>query len=940
MAAGTPNGLKVIGGIPHVNVYDIVQDAGGLMWLATENGMCSYDGTEFRNLTVLDGLPSNRVLCLSPDAFGNIWVGTQQGVCIVRNGKVVHHIHADGPLNAYRIIHDFPLVYMLTAGKKLYTFDIMSGRMLPDGFSEVETVARHTEGGVWILTYSGLYRQKGTAAVRYTSIPVKYELLFSVLDLGGRMLWNYDRRLYTVDKNTHTMRPLHTEPALELGYNQHMYRDRSGNVWIWTVTDRGHVYKLHFDTPDSASVEMVTDDILVTRFFEDKNGDMWYATYGSGIQLNRTDTYGDRLSDASAFTNITTLYADSSRVLVGTSTGLFALKGNGLRRPDVRREYAEIVYIRRIIRSGDALYVANSSTPEPFSHTVHPQSGHMYEFGARTIEVSGDRVLVFKKGNEFFEYSMKDHEPVLRRRAEIDFPAGFTGVAKDFEYIDKYCLVATNTGLYIYDRDLRFIKHVFPGFDIFFAKAFNGSVLLGTAEGLYILYLDDRREFSVLKSVAVTPLVYSYAEISPTSVAFGTSEGVYIWSPEGAVLIDRFDHLFAGHVYALEYEPVSKILYVGANNGLFRLPLDRGILPAWRRGPKLHYMSVRANRRVEFSDMGPAEVHLDDNEGIGMTFSTYDYFDDRAPRFRYRLNNQPYQYTQSGNLVFTGLQPGDYTLNLQASANGMEWGPGLSAAFRVKPYWYQWLWLKVVFGLCILLLTVLATFLVFRSYNRRRTFYYDYNQLQLKILRTKNIPHYTTNILGILEYLVMKGDFRVTNQFLSLFNKFNTITLTESHKILRPVKDELAYVASFLELEKYRIPTGLRYTVNLSQTADLLFGVPNMIVHTLVENAVKHGILPKGTDGSVRIDVEQMGEILKITVEDDGVGRNRPKAGASAGTGMGLRMIREQLDLLKKQKVLYSMLDIVDLTDTQGAPAGTRCILFLSPRHFSPDDIF
>jgi len=70
---------------------------------------------------------------------------------------------------------------------------------------------------------------------------------------------------------------------------------------------------------------------------------------------------------------------------------------------------------------------------------------------------------------------------------------------------------------------------------------------------------------------------------------------------------------------------------------------------------------------------------------------------------------------------------------------------------------------------------------------------------------------------------------------------------------------------------------------------------PPMMIQTLVENAIKHGLEPKPEGGSLRVAAEIIHGKMAVTVADTGLGFGRA---ATAGTGVGLANIRERLQLL------------------------------------------
>jgi sensor histidine kinase YesM len=86
-----------------------------------------------------------------------------------------------------------------------------------------------------------------------------------------------------------------------------------------------------------------------------------------------------------------------------------------------------------------------------------------------------------------------------------------------------------------------------------------------------------------------------------------------------------------------------------------------------------------------------------------------------------------------------------------------------------------------------------------------------------------------------------------------------------------------------------RMPDRLHFSVD-GDPALQGFPCPPMLLLTLVENAVRHGIDPSETGGSIEVTTRREGEQLRLVVRDDGVGM-----GESATPGTGLANLRERL---------------------------------------------
>jgi len=73
--------LGIEQGLPHGNIYNVVQDETGFVWLASDNGLIRYDGYEFKNFTAKsEQLMSKNIVALDIDSSKRFWLGTNQGV--------------------------------------------------------------------------------------------------------------------------------------------------------------------------------------------------------------------------------------------------------------------------------------------------------------------------------------------------------------------------------------------------------------------------------------------------------------------------------------------------------------------------------------------------------------------------------------------------------------------------------------------------------------------------------------------------------------------------------------------------------------------------------------------------------------------------------------------------------------------------------------------
>jgi LytS/YehU family sensor histidine kinase len=136
-------------------------------------------------------------------------------------------------------------------------------------------------------------------------------------------------------------------------------------------------------------------------------------------------------------------------------------------------------------------------------------------------------------------------------------------------------------------------------------------------------------------------------------------------------------------------------------------------------------------------------------------------------------------------------------------------------------------------------------------------------------------------------------------------------TMRENHPSAHNLGREMAVIKPYLEILKVRMEDRLQTQINVPDGL-LSADFPSMMIQSLVENAIKHGLEPKAEGGTLSVKAEIVHGKLAVTVADTGLGFGKA---ATAGTGIGLNNIRERLQLLYGNKA--------QMTITENSPSGT-----------------
>lgn len=164
-------------------------------------------------------------------------------------------------------------------------------------------------------------------------------------------------------------------------------------------------------------------------------------------------------------------------------------------------------------------------------------------------------------------------------------------------------------------------------------------------------------------------------------------------------------------------------------------------------------------------------------------------------------------------------------------------------------------------------------------------------KLQLGSIRSQLNPHFLFNALSGIQNLMNKNETDNANKYLSKFARLTRNVLDD--KELISLSQEKALLDDYLQMEQLRF--GFKYEINLSENLDLdNIEIPSMLLQPFVENAVKHGISQKASDGKIIITFIKQANDLVLTVTDNGNGFDTGKK----SNGLGLQLSESRIALL------------------------------------------
>jgi sensor histidine kinase YesM len=187
----------------------------------------------------------------------------------------------------------------------------------------------------------------------------------------------------------------------------------------------------------------------------------------------------------------------------------------------------------------------------------------------------------------------------------------------------------------------------------------------------------------------------------------------------------------------------------------------------------------------------------------------------------------------------------------------------------------------------------------------------ELGESRIAIMLSEIQPHFIYNTLGTIEQLCLK-DPQMASELVRNFSLYLRANLSELDSIVPiPFSDEIKHVQYYVNIEKVRFPDmTIEYQLDMSD-----FSLPAISVQPLVENAIKHGLMPLESGGRVVIRSYQTDIHFCVEVTDNGVGFDTSRV-IDKKEHVGLYNVRERLKAIVNGELRIESTDGAGTTAT------------------------
>lgn len=201
-------------------------------------------------------------------------------------------------------------------------------------------------------------------------------------------------------------------------------------------------------------------------------------------------------------------------------------------------------------------------------------------------------------------------------------------------------------------------------------------------------------------------------------------------------------------------------------------------------------------------------------------------------------------------------------------------------------------------------------------------------EMEMLTLRNQMNPHFLFNSMNAIKHMILTHRFDEGINYLDDFSGLLRKVLQSSKRQTITVEEELEILELYLSLEKARMGEELEVVIDIDNRELLSqYLIPGLLLQPFVENAIWHGLLPskkKTKTLNIKFETEPN---LKISIEDNGVGRQasqvKKEEVISMHQSMGMKIAENRLKLFNQTHNFNIIFDIIDLKSNSGKADGT-----------------
>ena len=927
-------------GLAGNSVRDLKIDKHGILWIATDNGLSSYDGHKFANYYKSDGLLNNSIWSLEVVGDSIYAASFVAGINVIHNGKIgrtiqndftkkrlLRKLHFSTTYNTLFVCTEFGLFYLKN-----------------DEFIEIPIVENNKNRKVVydivekdsLIYFTAIYFEKEglySLDLRHTNIEnakaslIQNHPFFSAEINDDKLIVSYIDSLFVFDIKDFSSTP----KIVPLGHDYHVWQLKLENdslLWIGGLDDdryKGGIKMLNINNNIVVPLETDAHNSSINAIWgDDTSGITWFGL-DNGLLAYKKSPF-NYLPIKKGIIIDTEILSDTIFVL--TEEGVYYLDNKELvpyiSTPIIRKSLEREVN-RRFMNYGDNMqniighngfkinnitainrqfYAQSNIGSISIPNLIHYKPYispffHEYADGTAISYGANLKTYRFTKLTEPYQYSvLRDSFGDIYNILNIQFYEGiayFATYGRGLFAVDGNKVFrknASNSGIDNIITDLTVDKNGFlwciSNENHLYKVSFNDSIIIHAKYNF-----DD---------ISVSGNIGKWLRFADENLYLETDKGLYVldmYSNDKPEVVHYYNQ-WNGYPYVDVGNPLTlsdgSILLHNASELVW-------INPKKLAKPELviDIYDVSINDKESANDIISNYYHSS-TKNISFSFRTLKYPTSKNIEYRYRINDE--NWIQGNVINLSSISSGHYTIELEAFDKETSQIICKNIEFTIyAPFWLSWWFISIIallFGAAIYSILNQRFKAKQKRENEKTRLQIENTELQIRSLQMQMNPHFIFNALTSVQNSILDEDTKASLQYLNTLVSIIRTNLENVAKETIPLSSEIEFLNKYINIEKLRFKDKLRITL-INNCPDINISIPPMLVQPLIENAIKHGIMPKKEGGEIWIEFHFENDILVVTVEDDGVGfdamRKQQKEGEKH---YGLETISKRIELLNK----------------------------------------
>lgn len=932
----------------------------------------------YHNLTTEEGLPSNEVYSIIQDKHGFIWIGSDVGL-IRYNGvsfKLYKNKAQRSRIMAGLTISNSSRIYGYNFSDQVFYFENDSLYELEGLKSRVTNIAAGPDGRLWVSGPEGVdvyNEQLGSWEPNDTNISAPTRGI--CLDEKGAV-WYLDLKSMKVARmgNGH-IEQYEVNHNRGDDFNLALHLISVGKLGGWLVPiNGGEVYKFDgqaFVPFLSKTLNGILKGRKSNQILQMPDGRLWFCTYSGVVVYNPSDDSTELLYDGVSFSDVM-LGREGGMWLTSLHEGLFYIPDMRFLHWGANFEALQSGNITQLDIQNGQLYYATSDGYFGLMNLVDKHVQNHY-LGLRG-DINGlyfdtlTQTLLLNSTIDIYGFADGSLKKISTKAPPIK---SILRAGKQLYYTASFGLYVSNNSisdegtqkLYtIWCRDLLYQQDA----DRLWVASDSGVLVLNATgrtmertilpdkqivslaagkEHIYSLLFSGEikaigKDFNTT-TIALLPNDANGAdlEIVDNKIWVATNQGLWIYDigTKEWMHLDKVLGLASNSVKVLKQ--YNHEMWLATGNGIQTIPLDYNYNKCTSR---VYLSLLTVNGKLHNAN---TPIRLSYNDVLGFVPEAAAYSSMAKFQYAYRTlqGDTTWQLLPANTSQFSllGISPGNFTLQLKViDHTGRDSENIISIkGYMQPPFWQRW-WFYV-------LLSVAGLFMGFIGFRYRLRIIKQKQQQQLERVQLENElelsqqaalkaqmnPHFIFNVLNSIKSYIYENDKKSAAEYLSTFAKLIRRILSMSSEANVSLEEELEALELYIQLEAMLLEPPFSYSIDIDKEIEpSSIRLPSLLLQPYVENAFKHGLRHQHGEKQLLVSIRQLSETaLEVTVDDNGVGREMAaqlnKDRMPGHQSFATTANSKRLELLNQNRADSVNVVYIDKKDDDGKPSGTRVVI-------------